>query len=336
MKTEVVLLLLLLLSACYGSHHRTEACGCDTCEVSEAVVPMECDSASCDSAAGAAGLYAEGFNFVVTADSLCIQPDEPLLATGSPSTLVLHRDDELVVVMRETLADDSARTVWVRVARDQYTMGWVREDSLLLATVPDDPISLFIHTFSDVHLIWFLSTVAIVSLLLLVRWRMRRSTRMVHFHDIPSPYPTLLCVGMATSAVLYACIQHFVPAVWQHFYFYPTLNPFGLQPLLCAFLSMLWLELLLALATLDEVLHLLPASQAVLYLLSTLAFSMGVYTIFSLVPLLWVAMPGLMVYAVWAVVRYYRHARPTCLCGHCGRPMHHSSGRCPWCGANNS
>lgn len=288
---------------------------------------------SCYSRMEDSNYYGEGYNFLTVADSIVLQPEEPLLTTESAAPFCVYRNDELVVVTRETLDEDSIET-WVRVARDQYTIGWLREAELLQAVVPNDPISIFIYTFSNRHLICFLSTIGLAALLILACRRMRHRTRMVHFDDIPTPFPTLMCIGMAVAAVLYACIQRFAPSVWQQFYFAPTLNPFGLHPLTCAFLSILWAVVLLTLATLDDVLRLLPPSQAMLYLLSTLAFCMGIYTLFSLAPLVWVAMPGTVCYAVWAMTRYFRHAHPNRLCGHCGKPIH-APGQCQWCGVDN-
>ena len=40
---------------------------------------------------------------------------------------------------------DSVDSVWVKVARDQETMGWVHEKELLEKVVPVDSVSQFIH-----------------------------------------------------------------------------------------------------------------------------------------------------------------------------------------------
>ena len=43
---------------------------------------------------------------------------------------------------------DSIDSVWVQVARDQQTFGWIHESKLLPNVVPDDPnIAIYIHLF---------------------------------------------------------------------------------------------------------------------------------------------------------------------------------------------
>ena len=53
---------------------------------------------------------------------------------------------------------------WVKVARDQETMGWVREGELLKKVVPVDPISQFIHLFSSSHTVAFFVILALFSM----------------------------------------------------------------------------------------------------------------------------------------------------------------------------
>ena len=98
--------------------------------------------------------YAQNYNFVVTADSLPLlrQQPEELLVNLPTDTITVYHNDRLVVVDFRLLKNDAVDSVWIEVARDQYTFGWVREKHLLKSTVPDDPISQFILTFSNVHL----------------------------------------------------------------------------------------------------------------------------------------------------------------------------------------
>lgn len=56
----------------------------------------------------------------------------------------------------------------------------------------------------------------------------RHDAYIVHFNDIDSFYPTLLCLLVASSATLYASIQMFGAETWRHFYYHPSLNPFAL------------------------------------------------------------------------------------------------------------
>jgi hypothetical protein len=94
----------------------------------------------------------------------------------------------------------------------------------------------------------------------------RHNAHIVHFNDIDSFYPTLLCLIVASSATLYASIQTFNPELWKHFYFHPTLNPFSVPLALGVFLSSVWAMLIVGLAAVDDVRHQLPFGDAVLYL----------------------------------------------------------------------
>ena len=76
--------------------------------------------------------YTLNFNFVVKADSLVLIPREDEL---NDTSRVRKHDRIAVADIREL------DTIWIKVARDQFTMGWIPEDELLKGVVPDDPIS---------------------------------------------------------------------------------------------------------------------------------------------------------------------------------------------------
>ena len=149
--------------------------------------------------------YNRNYNFVVVGDSLCLQTVHPVhnpVHAGVPEdTVAVFADDRLVVAEVMIVPEDSVDSVWVKVARDQSTMGWVHEQDLLARVVPDDSISRFIHTFSNTHLIYFLSVLGVLSVLWLVRRMRRKRFHIVHFDDIGSCYPTLLCLTL--SGVLF-------------------------------------------------------------------------------------------------------------------------------------
>ena len=116
--------------------------------------------------------YNRNYNFVVVGDSLCLQTVHPVhnpVHAGVPEdTVAVFADDRLVVAEVMIVPEDSVDSVWVKVARDQSTMGWVHEQDLLARVVPDDSISRFIHAFSNTHLIYFLSVLGVLSVLWLV------------------------------------------------------------------------------------------------------------------------------------------------------------------------
>ena len=280
--------------------------------------------------------YSSNYNFVVKADSLVLsklQPEETLSHLQEDS-LIVYKNDHLVVADIRIMSADSIDSVWVQVARDQQTFGWIHESKLLPNVVPDDPISLFISTFSDIHLLVFLVIIVLISVYYIMRKLLSASLPIVHLRDINSIYPTLLVLLVATSATFYASIQLFAPQVWHHFYFHPTLNPFSVPLPLNLFLLSVWAILLIGLAAIDDVRHLLPLGDAVLYLCGLAAVCAVNYIIFSVSTLYYIGYPLLIVYVYWAIKRYIKMPRIKFVCGNCGMPLEKSR-RCKHCGALN-
>lgn len=280
--------------------------------------------------------YSSNYNFVVKADSLVLsklQPEETLSHLQADS-LVVYKNEHLVVADIRIMSADSIDSVWVQVARDQQTFGWIHESKLLPNVVPDDPISLFISTFSDIHLLVFLVIIVLISVYYIMRKLLSASLPIVHLRDINSIYPTLLVLLVATSATFYASIQLFAPQVWHHFYFHPTLNPFSVPLPLNLFLLSVWAILLIGLAAIDDVRHLLPLGDAVLYLCGLAAVCAVNYIIFSVSTLYYIGYPLLIVYVYWAIKRYIKMPRIKFVCGNCGMPLEKSR-RCEHCGTLN-
>lgn len=282
--------------------------------------------------------YSPNFNFFMTGDSLQLCPHLPLFPTETDvpaeNNLTVYNGNRLVVADIAIVPEDPTDSVWVQVARDQYTIGWVHENELLSSVVPDDSISLFIHIFSDHHLWYFAGTLLLLLLVYLIRRMRLKRFSMVHFDDINSFYPTLLCIVLSTTATLYASIQKFVPQTWTEFYFHPTLNPFGVPLILGLFLVCVWLIVLLSIATVEDVWRQLSLYDGLLYLFALLGMLCVCYLFFSLATLYFVGYPALLLYAGWAVWRYIRHSRCSYTCGNCG-DMIHTKGICPHCGTAN-
>ena len=266
--------------------------------------------------------YTQGYNFLITSDSLVILEQQPemmpvpdMLASemtvgdqtmpmlSMVDSLILRRHQRLVVADITTVPTDSIDSVWVKVARDQHTQGWVRESRLLAAVSPDDPISQFIDFFSDLHLLVFLAFCVVVGGAYGLRRLMRKGAKIVHFNDIPSFYPTLLCLLVASSAVLYSSIQIFAPEMWRHFYYHPSLNPYALPWHLGLFVTAVWALLIVAIATVDDVRHHLPLGEAVLYLGGLAAVCAVCYVVFSLATLYYIGYPLLVAYFAFALYR---------------------------------
>lgn len=280
--------------------------------------------------------YSVNYNFVVRADSLHLQnrlPDDIPAGYGA-DTVVVFRNDRLVVADICTVCGDAADSLWVKVARDQETIGWVGESVLLPAVVPDDPISQFILVFSDIHLLIFLIVISVISVAYLMRIIFRRNAKIVHFNDIPSFYPMLLALVVASSATLYSSIQMFTPDLWQHFYFHPTLNPFGLPAILSVFLMAVWAILIVGIAAADVVFKELPFGEATLYMCGLAGVCAIDYIVFSITTLYFAGYILLAAYIAFAVRAYIRNSYYTFLCGNCGARMR-TRGRCTECGAVN-
>ena len=275
--------------------------------------------------------YTQNYNFTVRASSL---PLADQYGDQAFDTLYVMKGERVVVAEIMTLPSDSIDSVWVKVARDQVTQGWIRETELLQGVSPDDPISEFIDLFSDAHLLIFLALCVVVGGLYAMRRLLRHRAYLVHFNDIDSFYPTLLCLLVASSATLYASIQTFGAEQWRHFYYHPSLNPFTLPLTLGLFVASVWAIIIAGVAAVDDTLRRLPTADALLYLCGLGAVVSVLYVAFSVLTLYYVGYPLLVAYVVFALWRYFRYARCAYRCGHCGQPLRHL-GRCPSCGAEN-
>ena len=262
--------------------------------------------------------YTQNYNFVVTGDSLVVvaqQPDDmsvpdvvsiELESIGEEmkkDSITIRRNEHVVVADIKTVPSDSIDSVWVKVARDQLTFGWIHENELLSKVSPDDPISQFIDTFSNTHLLVFMAFCILTGAAYGLRRLMRKGCKIVHFDDIPSFYPTALCLLIASSAVLYSSIQLFGPETWRHFYYHPSLNPFALPFWLGVFISSVWAIIILGLATIDDVYHSLPLADAILYLIGLGAICAVVYVVFSITTLSYIGYPLLIAYYYFAIKR---------------------------------
>jgi hypothetical protein len=265
--------------------------------------------------------YTQNYNFIVTTDSLALLEQQPggmavpdvvesEISTGVDTTIlsmvdtvVVRRYERLVVADIRTIPTDTIDSIWVKVARDQLTQGWVREHDLLSAVSPDDPISQFIDFFSNAHLLIFLAFCAVVGGAYGVRRLLRKGAKIVHFNDIPSFYPTLLCLLVASSAVLYSSIQLYAPETWRHFYYHPSLNPYALPWSLGLFVCSVWALVIVAIATVDDVRRLLPLGETILYLGGLAAVCAVAYVVFSITTLYYIGYPLLIAYYVFAIYR---------------------------------
>ena len=154
--------------------------------------------------------YWKNYNLVVT-DSVPLLVSVPgeVASIFAPDSSVLMSDDEIVVANLAIVPTDTIDSVWVMVARDQQTMGWVREQQLMERSIPDHPISRFIHQFSDSRFLVFLTCLCLAFGVFIVQRFRKEHFLIVHFNDIRSFYPTLLCLGMSGAAAFYGSLQPF-------------------------------------------------------------------------------------------------------------------------------
>ncbi|WP_028903931.1 MULTISPECIES: hypothetical protein [unclassified Prevotella] len=265
--------------------------------------------------------YTQNYNFVVTGDSLVVVEQQPedmsvpdvvsieIESIGEEmkkDSITLRRHEHLVVADIKTVPSDTIDSVWVKVARDQLTFGWVHENELLAKVSPDDPISQFIDTFSNIHLLVFMAFCVLTGAAYGLRRLMRKGCKIVHFNDIPSFYPSLLCLLIASSAVLYSSIQLFGPETWRHFYYHPSLNPFALPFWLGVFISSVWALVIVSIATVDDVTRILSLGEAILYLVGLAAVCAVLYVVFSITTLYYIGYPLLVAY-YYFTIKCYKH-----------------------------
>lgn len=155
----------VLLTSCYYQHQRMDA--------------WEDDEEARDSAIFArAHHYSVGYNFIVQSRELSLCTEIPTRAQQlvyTPDSILVFKGDEIVVAEIDTLSEDSADHVWIKVARDQDTQGWIKEKELLPSVSPDDPISLAIYLFSGNHVWGTLLLIGVV--LMFVVFEVLRMTR---------------------------------------------------------------------------------------------------------------------------------------------------------------
>lgn len=230
--------------------------------------------------------YSENFNFVVKADSLTLIPREGDLITD---TCRVYRDDIIAVAAIKIMPGESTDSVWVKVASNQTTMGWIAEQELLRGTTPDDPISEILYALSSSRAVWMSAFLTFGVIAVIVGRRKKHNVKKVlRFDELASPYPPLFLLLVAVMASLYASVQNFVPEFWQEYYFHPTLNPLVLPPVMATLVIVMWLVIITFIAILDEAYHHLYVLQGITYVAELLGITMLVYLVVSWTTLFYV------------------------------------------------
>jgi hypothetical protein len=297
---QVMLLgVLLMLSSCYHRHNSHQ----------QHAAMVEYSDRQLDSISfSTTHHYTNKYNFLVFKDSLELMRQQPeeYISGLKVDTFAVKKNHLLVVTDIRMVPQDSIDSVWVQLAAENNDFGWVRESKLLPRVVPDDPISEFIMTFSNVHLLIFLVVIVVIAMAYLVRKVFHSNGKIVHFNDIDSPYPVTLVLLVSISAAFYGWIQSFEPEMWRHFYFHPSLNPFAVPHLLGVFLALVWAVLIVALACVDEVYHRLTFGEGLLYLGGLAGVCALDYIIFSVLSLYYIGYVLLIAYIYFAIKAYRR------------------------------
>ena len=297
---QVMLLgILLMLSSCYHRHNSHQ----------QHAAMVEYSDRQLDSISfSTTHHYTNKYNFLVFKDSLELMRQQPeeYISGLKVDTFAVKKNHLLVVTDIRMVPQDSIDSVWVQLAAENNDFGWVRESKLLPRVVPDDPISEFIMTFSNVHLLIFLVVIVVIAMAYLVRKVFHSNGKIVHFNDIDSPYPVTLVLLVSISAAFYGWIQSFEPEMWRHFYFHPSLNPFAVPHLLGVFLALVWAVLIVALACVDEVYHRLTFGEGLLYLGGLAGVCALDYIIFSVLSLYYIGYVLLFAYIYFAIKTYRR------------------------------
>lgn len=254
---------------------------------------------------------------------------------ASESSAYIDSGDAIVVLNIVRAPTQNGGEFWVMIAKDDTTVGWLSETDLLHSAIPDNYITRFIHAFST-HRFWLLFVCFILGACLYAVQRYRhKGFPMVHFNDVKSSYPTLLCMVVSGSAVLYGAFQQFAPEMWEQFYYHPSLNVFSPAPLvLRLFLVSVWLIFIVAVAVVEDLRKQHQFLDAVAYLASLAPTCMVLYLFFSNSIHWYIGYPMLFIYWFFALRQHFQRNTARYRCGNCGNALW-EKGVCPSCGAIN-
>lgn len=247
--------------------------------------------------------YGDSYNFIVKADSMRLLRFLASESSLFQDTVYVYEGERVAVadILTSDSLDIKSDTAWVQLMHDETTFGWVEEMEMRSQVVPADPISQAIAAFSDSHFDVFVILIVAIAVIYLVRKKYRHRVPIVHINDIPTAYPAVLCVMMATAATLYATIQIYDFEGWQYYYYHPTINPLAEHGVISLFLTLVWMIIIMAVACVSEVAKHLKLLDAAIYLLGLCAVCCIDYILFSKLTLCYVGYPLLVAYIFFAI-----------------------------------
>lgn len=248
--------------------------------------------------------YSENFNFKVKSDSLILIPREGDIIKD---TCVVYDGDLIAVAEIKTIVCDSIDSIWVKVAHDQMTMGWIPEDQLLKGAIPNDEISELLNAMTNSRAFW-MSALLLFGICAYVFHRGEsRQLYLLKFNEMKSVYPFLFLALVAIMASVYATVQNFVPEYWQEYYYHPVLTPCGLPGIMAMLVCLVWLVIVVFIAVLDEVYHHFYFIPGMAYIFELLGLAMFVYLAVSWSTLLYIGyliLPIFLYFIVWSFRKY--------------------------------
>ena len=222
----------------------------------------------------------------------------------------------------------------MKIVNEKYEQGWVRADVLRDKVLPNYFISHVFYHFSDNRVLLFIIVLCLGFAFLFIQLMRKNYVHVVHFNDVHSVYPMLLCLTVGASAIIYSHVQSDYVQIWREFYFNPTLNPLQLPLPTAIFVGSLWAILLFFIATVEDLRHSPNWGDNMAYLMSLIVVCFFLYFIFNFASRWGIELVLYPIYALFAIYRHHRHGRTRYVCGNCGHPML-DKGRCEKCGANN-
>lgn len=268
--------------------------------------------------------YTNNFNFQVKADSLILVPQADEMA----DTCTVMRGDIIAVAKIKKQND----TIWVKVARDQLTMGWVAEPDLLDAATPDDGISVIIDRLTGTRAIWMSSLLALGIIAILIYSRRHKWKRITINGSGEALMLMLTVLGMA---VIYTHIQTYSPEFWLEYYFHPTLNPLILPGIMSLLLTLAWAVVIIYVAFLISVYHNFYFVPGMKFIFQITGISMLLYLLVSLTSTFigwYTALALAIIIAITIITVYVRFLRHRYQCPVCGTLVHDKD-TCPECGS---
>lgn len=221
--------------------------------------------------------YSENFNFLVKSDSIMLVPREGDIIQD---TCWVYKD-ELIAVAEIKMLQDSIDSVWVKVAHDQYTMGWIPEKDLLESAIPHDQISAMIYILTNSRAFWMTALILFGILAYYLHRGESRQLYILNFKEMRSVYPFVFVALVAIMASVYSSVQCFVPEYWQEYYYHPVLSPIGLPLIMAVLLSLAWLVVIIFIAVVDEVYHHFYFVAGITYIFELLGIAMFSYLVIS-------------------------------------------------------